>query len=68
MNIEGLANLVEEGKLKMLTPKDVHNLMKGSKKSKYRKRANDVYRVMVQNSEILIQGEIPEGLIQPVNL
>jgi hypothetical protein len=63
---EALDRLVSEGKLRILTPQDVRDIIAAHPKAKIAREANNVMRTMQNNHEILIQGLIPADLLTPV--
>ena len=62
---EALDRLVAEGKLRILTPQDVRDIIAAHPKTKIAREANNVMRTMSNNQEILIQGLIPGDLLTP---
>ena len=62
---EALDRLVAEGKLRILTPQDVRDIIVAHPKAKIAREANNVMRTMQNNQEILIQGLIPGDLLTP---
>ncbi len=60
---EALLKLKADGVIVILTPEDVKAMVAADPKKAVRKRANDVYQAMKKNDEILIEGQIPEELI-----
>jgi Domain of unknown function (DUF4157) len=63
---EAVDRLVAEGKLRILTPDDVAELIKANDKPRIRREANNVKDTMLRNHEVLIQGLVPGDLLGPV--
>lgn len=62
---EALDRLVAEGKLRILTPERVRDIIAAYRKPKIAREANNVMHTMQNNQEILIQGLIPGDLLTP---
>jgi hypothetical protein len=62
---EALDRLVAEGKLRILTPEQVRDIIAAYRKPKIAREANNVMHTMQNNQEILIQGLIPGDLLTP---
>jgi hypothetical protein len=62
---EALDLLVAEGKLRILTPEQVRDIIAAYPKPKIAREANNVMHTMQNNQEILIQGLIPGDLLTP---
>jgi hypothetical protein len=61
---DALQKLKADGVIEILTPEDVKAMVAADPKKSVRKRANDVYQAMKKNDEILIEGQVPEELLQ----
>jgi hypothetical protein len=57
-------NLQKEGVIKVYGPDDVAEMMKNNPDKRIRKDANNVRQIMKKNNEVLIEGKLPESVIQ----
>jgi len=57
--LQTLYKLEAEGRIKILDPEEVSELIRSSGKKRIRTKANSLKEIMAKNSEILIEGEIP---------
>ncbi len=61
-----LRDLETAGTIRLWSPEDVYAMMKASNK-KQSNQAADVRSTMVKNSEILVEGQIPESVLSRAN-
>ena len=64
--MERLRELEAQGHIKIWTPDEVYEALQNGPK-KLRKKAADVRAAMQKNGEILIEGQIPPGMVQGTN-
>lgn len=64
--MERLRDLEAQGQIKIWTPDKVYEALRNGPK-KLRKQAADVRAAMQKNSEILIEGQIPAGILRGTN-
>lgn len=65
-DMAALQDLEAQGVIRIWDSEQVYVELKGGPK-KLAKQAADVRAAMNRNSEILIEGQIPEGILQPTN-